>query len=195
MQEAKLIILISGTPGTGKTTIAYLMKELLSAEYINLTEIVIKNKFSRETDENRKTEIVDLKKVIPFLKQFIKSHPNKDIIIDGHYADIVPDSITSILIVLRTDPRVLEKRLIDKQFPSPKIQENLQSEILGSCTQFALKAHNRKKIYEIDTSSLPAEVIVANILKIIKEKPPSNVGEINWMQILEEHDELIKYFQ
>ncbi|HUX99878.1 MAG TPA: adenylate kinase family protein [Candidatus Deferrimicrobium sp.] len=195
MQKESLIILISGTPGTGKTVIANVLKDLVSAEYINLTEIVLKNKFIIETDKKRKTEVVDFKKLIPFLKKIIDSAPNKNIIIDGHFADIVPDSITSIVIILRTDPRVLEKRLIEKQFPPPKIQENLQSEILGSCTQFAMKNHDRNKIYEIDTSTLPIEAIIKKIQTLIKDRPPSNVGEINWLQTLEEGNELIKYFQ
>lgn len=90
MQKKQLIIIISGTPGTGKTTIALLLKEKFSAEYLNLTEVAIANDFILETDEQRDTKVADTEKLIPFLEKFISEH-STNIIIEGHYADIVPD--------------------------------------------------------------------------------------------------------
>lgn len=187
-----LVIGISGSPGTGKTTIASLLNEKLSAQTINLTEIALKHNFIQESDNQRDTKIVDLKKLIPFLEKTIESH-SKNIIVEGHYADIIPETFLSILIILRTDPQVLEQRLLKKEFAPLKIMENLQAEILGSCTASALEVHDREKIYEVDTSiDHPAKTLDI-ILALINEQPPSNVGQINWLQQLDQNT-LLKYF-
>ena len=185
---------ISGTPGTGKTRVAKLLMERFSALYINLTDLAIENDFILEDDVARQTKVVDLDQIIPFLEKLILSHLNENIIIEGHYADVVPDSLLTILIVLRTSPHVLEQRLKEKQFPPPKIQENLQSEILGSCTSAALEVYDRTKIYEVDNSNLTLEETVKKILTFLEKKPPSNVGKINWMKKLEESNELLNFF-
>ncbi|MFX1294315.1 MAG: adenylate kinase family protein [Promethearchaeota archaeon] len=193
MKHQKLVIIISGTPGTGKTSVARELKEWYSALHINLTDLAIENNLIIKNDVDRETKIVDLGKLIPFLENLIKSH-SSNIIIEGHYADIVPDSLISIIIILRTNPHVLERRLKEKQFSFSKIQENLQSEILGSCTSAALETHKRKKIYEVDNSNISVQKTVKLIQIFIEKKPPSNVGKINWMHKLEENNELLKYF-
>lgn len=194
MAPKRLVLLISGTPGTGKSTLAQELKYEISATCINLTEIALENNFILETDVKRRTEVVNLEKLVPFLKKFIKS-TSDNLIIEGHYADIVPDALVSVCIILRTDPQVLENRLNEKQFFPAKIQENLQSEILGLCTSYALERLDPAKIYEVDTSSASLEETVKIILDFINKRPPSNVGEINWMQKLEDNNELMKYFR
>ena len=185
---------ISGTPGTGKTRVAKLLTERFSALYVNLTDLAIENDFILEDDVVRQTKVVDLDQMVPSLEKLIISRPKKTIIIEGHYADIIPNSLLTILIILRTSPHVLEQRLKEKQFSPLKIQENLQSEILGSCTSAALEVHDQKKIYEVDNSNLTLDDTVEMIQTFIEKKPPSNVGKINWMKKLEENNELLNYF-
>lgn len=192
MGQTHLVIGISGTPGTGKTTIATKLKEVLSAVCINLTEIAIENDFILEEDDERDTKIVNTEKLIPFIEKIIETHSG-NIIIEGHYADLIPDPLLSLLIILRTEPPVLEQRLINKHFSPQKVLENIQSEILGSCTSSALETHDRTKIYEVDSSIESPERILERIQTIIETNPPSNVGQINWMQNIGEKA-LLKYF-
>ncbi len=193
LKKKRLVILISGTPGTGKTTIAQYLKKKYSANVLNLTELAIQKDFILEIDEERQTKIVDLKKLLPFLESFIPSHQD-NLIIEGHYADVVPDHLTSVFIILRTEPHILEKRLKEKKFSPSKILENIQSEILGACTSAALETHEREKIYEVDTSNSPVDETIKTIQFLIERKPPTNIGKINWMRKLEESNELLRYF-
>ncbi len=192
MGKNRLVIGISGTPGTGKTFITSILKEKLSAFSINLTEIALKNDFITKADNERHTKVANFEKLIPFIEKSIKSHSG-NLIIEGHYADIIPDPLLSFLIILRTKPQILEQRLIEKGFPPQKVLENVQSEILGSCTSSALERHDKEKIYEIDTSLNPPKTIIKKIQSLVETQPPSNVGQINWMQELDERT-LLKYF-
>ncbi len=194
MEKERAVILISGTPGTGKTTMAQVLKEEYSAFHLNLTDIAIENGFILEEDIDRQTKVVDDERLALFIEDFIKTHPS-NIIIEGHYADIIPDELITVFIVLRTDPRVLEQRLKEKRFAISKIQENIQSEILGTCTSFALETHDRAKMYEVDTSTATLDECVKMIQHYIEERPASNVGEINWLQKLDAADKLMDFFQ
>jgi adenylate kinase len=193
MVDERLVIVLSGTPGTGKTTIALELKKLYSAFVINLTDFAINNDLILEYDAQRQTKIVDIDDLVPKLEESIKAQKG-NIIVEGHFADIVPESLTSIFLILRTNPHILEKRLKKKQFNKLKIQENLQSEILGVCTSAALEAHTRSKIYEIDTSTLSVNKTLQQIQNLIQQQPPTNLGKVNWMRQLEESNELIKFF-
>jgi len=194
MERNRLVILISGTPGTGKTTIAQILKEKYNALAINLTDTALEKGFILEEDPERQTIVADLEKLVPFIEDLIKTH-NGTIIIEGHYVDVISDKLISIFVILRTDPHILEPRLKAKGFWPSKIRENIQSEILGTCTSFALETHDRNKIYELDTSTASPEAITARIQYLIENSPDSNVGEINWLQKLEAADKLMEYFQ
>ena len=194
MKPNWLVILISGTPGTGKTTIAQILKKNYSALCINLTDTALEKGFILEEDSERQTNVADLEKLVPFIEDLIKKHKG-NMIIEGHYVDVIPDELITILIILRTDPHILESRLDAKGFWPSKIRENIQSEILGTCTSFALETHDRNKIYEIDTSTATPDEIVKKIQYFIENRPISNVGEINWLQKLEANDKLMEFFQ
>src|SRR5208282_706217 len=55
----KRVILITGTPGTGKTTTAKALAAKLDAQYINLTDYAKTNQLTQGEDKQRKTIIID----------------------------------------------------------------------------------------------------------------------------------------
>ena len=60
-------IIISGTPGCGKTSVAKEISNLANAKIISLNELAISGQFSNEYDEERKTYIVDFEIFLPFV--------------------------------------------------------------------------------------------------------------------------------
>lgn len=194
MNPNRLVILISGTPGTGKSTVAQLLTKKYAALCVNLTDTALENGFIIEEDSERQTNVADLEKLIPFIENLIKKCKG-NMIIEGHYVDVISDELISILIILRTDPQILESRLEEKGFWPSKIRENIQSEILGTCTSFALETHDRNKIYEVNTSTAPLDEIVEKIQYFIENRPESNLGEINWLQKLDATDKLMEFFE
>ncbi len=55
------IIIISGTPGCGKTSVSKVLSKLIDAKIISLNELAVSDDFSFEYDKERKTYIVDFK--------------------------------------------------------------------------------------------------------------------------------------
>jgi len=189
------VVVISGTPGTGKTTVASILAKKIKGIHIDLSDLVLKEKLYKEVDEKRETVIADLDKLLPKLREIIRS-ANSPIIIEGHYAEIVPSKFVNVAIILRTHPKELEKRLKKKNFKESKIRENIQAEILGVCSYNALNAYEKEKIYEIDTTSKTPNETVNIILEILEGKGENyKIGKIDWLAVLEKEGTLSYFFE
>ena len=56
-------MVVSGTPGTGKTTLAKSLAKKLKYSYIDVNEIIKENKLEEGFDKKRKSKIIDTKKL------------------------------------------------------------------------------------------------------------------------------------
>lgn len=156
-------ICVTGTPGTGKTTISKILAKKLGYKMIDLNRLIKKEKFYSKYDEKRKTYIADMKKV----SKFVKSIKDKNIIIQSHLSHLLPKSAADIVIVLHCEPKELEARLKKKRWNEEKIMENVEAEIIDLIGWEAHKRH--KKIFDIDTSGKKPKEIAKEINKILKE--------------------------
>jgi adenylate kinase len=168
-----MIILITGTPGTGKTTASKLLAERVGAEIVHITDFA-----TDDVTEGMEggTKIVDVEK----LEQKIKNRITGDAVIDGHLSSHL--GLGNLVIVLRTDPKVLESRLEEKGFDEKKIKENLEAEALDVCLIESMERH--KAVFEIDTTDKNPEDVVEYILKIINGEGGEFIpGKIDWSEI------------
>ena len=188
-------IVISGCPGTGKTTLSSRLAKIIGAELVGLGELVEREKLYSHVDAERNTKVADLDRLIPRLVELIEASEGF-VIVEGHYSDIVPSEYVHVAIVLRTHPKTLKKRLESKGWKEKKIIENVQAEILGSCTYNALEAYGSELVYEIDTTNLSEEEAVSIALRIVEEKTGNyKAGKIDWLSMLDADNELDKYFE
>jgi len=169
-------IALTGTPGTGKTSIA---DELEKRGYKIIRINDIANDFTIGYDEERQSKIVDE----DALDEYIKEIKEDGILfIEGHLSHLL--NIDAV-IILRCNPEELEKRLKEKKWNERKIKENLEAEALDIILDRALEKH--KKIWEIDTTKKSIDEIADEIEKIIKEFPPPRYGKIDWSEWLMEN--------
>ncbi|MVT13246.1 MAG: AAA family ATPase [Euryarchaeota archaeon] len=161
-------ICITGTPGTGKTSVA----RLIPMEQIELNDFARKNDCISGYDTKRNVDIVD----IDCLKKKIKKRNN--ILLVGHYSHFLE---CDIVIVLRTNPEILESRLRKRGYDENKIMENVEAEALGLITQEAMDLY--KDVYEIDTTNIKEEDVANIILKIIKgDGEEYRAGKIDYLE-------------
>ena len=195
-----LNIIISGTPGCGKTSVAKELSNLIGGMIISLNELATSDDFSFDYDEERKTTIVDFKVFLPYvlgkIKKIKKNNPSF-LIIESHFSDIIPNKFINYVFVLRCHPDELSNRLKEKDYNSKKITENIQAEILGNCVNYFLKKKIKKPLFEIDTTNLSIISVVKIIKDIITEKEEVNnyhIGKIDWLEKLDQEDRLKEFF-
>lgn len=148
-------IVITGSPGTGKTAIAKLLAEKMKLELITIKSVVEEN----DLLEGIEVDIPALREKLQFL--------DDNYVIEGHLACelSVP---ADFVFVLRTDPEILRKRFEERNYPLKKTNENLMAEMLDYCTQRAEK--NYETVLELDTSGRTIGECALEIIKAVKNK-------------------------
>ena len=160
------IIIVTGTPSTGKTTAAKRISEELGFQYIDGKKVIKDNNLIEGYDEKRKCDIIDEDKFVEKLLDIIRAakRKNHSLVIDSHMSHFLPKEEVDICLVTRCDLGELRKRLSEKRYEKGKVEENLQCEIMDVCLEEAReKGHN---IIVVD----PAKKIdIEGIKKLIRK--------------------------
>lgn len=184
-----MIIALTGTPGTGKTTICGIIKEhsQYRNEYriIDVNKLVLDEKLYDGKDEARDTYEADIDKLEKRVKQEIsKNHSDTDIILEGHLSHLLP---VDAIIVLRVHPVALRKRLGKRmKYSFQKVKENADAEALDVILVESVERN--KDVFEINTTDMNPLAVVRSFVSIIKTVKDGKVpeeflpGKINWIE-------------
>ncbi len=189
------VILITGTPSVGKTTIAHKLALHLKAEYLNLTELAEKEHLSQEKDVERNTTIIDEAKMRRKLRAIIRKK-EKDIVIDGHYAAAVtPRNLATHIFVLRRNPVQLRELMRKRGYSEAQQTENLAAEILDVCLVEALQEQENEKVCELDITNKTVQEALTEVLAVLEGKKKCYAGHVDWLGLLEEEGKLDEYLK
>jgi len=192
----KCVILITGTPCTGKTTVANELTAKLDALNSNLTDFATKNNLIIGEDKARNTTIIDEEKMRKKTGEIIAATEKITVIVDGHYsAAVVPKRYVTRIIVLRRNPVELRKFMEKRGFSNEKLWENLASEILDVCLVEALQEHAKEKVCELDITGKTVEAVVNEIIAFLDENKKCSVGHVDWLSLLEKDGLIDEYLK
>ena len=195
MKKFRKVILVTGTPGVGKTTISHNLASKLDALRIGITELAKTEKLITSKDEERRTLIADTEKIAKRLQEIIKSAEG-NIIIEGHYTvDVVPKKAVNTVFVLRRDPTELIDVLKKRGFEGKKLWENLAAEILDVCLWDALSACGANKVCEVDVSGKTVKAVVEEIILVLEKRTPCRSGIVDWLGKLEDEGRLGEFLK
>ncbi len=155
-------IVLTGCPGTGKSTIAKQLASDLALELIDIKKIVNKNKLS---DKKHEVDLVLLSKKLAFLKT------KQNYLVEGHLACEIALP-NDFVVVLRTNPKILKKRLLKRKYSKSKIEENILAEVLDYCTQRVEMVYHKKSL-ELDSSKRSISKCLEILKKALKQKKKS----------------------
>lgn len=165
-------ILITGTPGVGKTTHSNLLitsnnssrNPPLELKLINIGEFVKENECFEGWDDQWQSYIVDDDKLLDALEPHLTS-PLGGIILDWHSSSLFPERWFDLIIVLRTPHTKLWDRLEKRGYELRKIQENNQAEIMGECWNEASQNFDPQIVVELISDSV--DQIEENVGRIL----------------------------
>lgn len=179
-----MIILITGTPGVGKTTVSKILAEKLDARIIHINELVNKKHIYTGIDEEKGYKIVDLDVLFKEVNLIIQENSDCEyIVIEGHLSHLFEKS--DIVIVLRANPHVLRDRMMSKGWKEAKIRENIEAEIIDLCSYESFEIHENK-VNEMDTSDISPLKVVDLIIDVINGNKRFPVGNVDFLDYLKE---------
>ncbi len=181
-REKVRVVGITGTPGTGKSSVAEALARKLGWKVVSVNELAEEADAIIDYDEERGCHVVDVEK----LRKHVKEKKLENVIVEGHLTHHLD---VDVLVVLRCKPDMLRDRLRKKGWNEFKVEENVEAEILDVITQEAYHLRRWKKAYEIDTTDLFPTKVVEIILKLLEGKANEKkytLGAVRWEKELEE---------
>ncbi len=174
------LIVITGTPGTGKTTIAKrVAKRIPGAELVSVNKLIREKRLftSRASDG---TMIAEMRRLRLELAGLARRSRSKVLILEGHLlCDISIRGATAI--VVRQHLPVLLRRLLKRGYAASKIRENIVSEATDYCGIHAAERYGRA--YEV----VDGKGSVNEILRIINGR-----GKAKTIDLLPELESVIR---
>lgn len=165
-----MLVAVTGTPGTGKTSACEVLARRGYA-VVDLDDVARQGGFIVGRDEARGSDEVD----VDALRENLRV-PAKIAFLRSHYAHRMA---VDLVVVLRCAPSVLRTRLEARGWPPAKVKENVEAEAIDVITQEAVEL--LPAVYEVDTTTrTPAQTAEA-ILEILQGKTRGHgPGAVDW---------------
>ena len=165
-----VLIAVTGTPGTGKTSACEVLARR-GYTVVDLDEVARRDGFVTGRDAVRQTDEVDIEALrdglnVPAKIAFLRSH-------FAHRMNV------NVAIVLRCRPSVLRQRLEARGWGPEKVRENVEAEAIDVILQEAVT--NLPFVYEVDTTDLTPEATADAILAVLQGKTKGHEpGSVDW---------------
>lgn len=158
-------ILVTGTPGTGKTTFSALLAQQLTTaiqaktgnpnlgyRHVELSRAIGEHKLYKKWDYELNCSIFDDDMVNDYLEPLMAAG---GVIVDFHSSDFFPERFFAAVFVLLTDNTVLYDRLAARGYPEAKVQLNVECEIMEVCKAEAIESYRPEIICELTNNREP----------------------------------------
>jgi adenylate kinase len=165
---------LTGTPGTGKTTVAELVETDLAVVHLN--RLIEQEGLTTGVDADRGSWIADLDAVRERLDDA------DDVLIESH---LVHWFDVDRVVVLRCAPDDLERRLVERGEPADKAAENAEAEALDLVLAEAVAEHGEDAVYEIDTTDRTPEAVARDVEAVIAGRREPAVGTVSFIDYLD----------
>ncbi|CAO3640529.1 unnamed protein product [Mucor hiemalis] len=145
MERSLPNILVTGTPGTGKTTTSEMIAEVTGLEHVNVGEIVKQKQLHEGYLEEFDTHLLDE------LEEILKEGGK---IVDFHTCEIFPERWFDLVLVLRADTSSLYDRMTKRGYNKRKIDENMECEIMQVVLETAHESYAPEIVVELQSNTI-----------------------------------------
>ncbi|XP_050312377.1 adenylate kinase isoenzyme 6 [Anthonomus grandis grandis] len=139
-------ILITGTPGVGKSTLCAQLAEKTGMRWLEISKIAKENNCLEEYDEEYKCPILDEDKLLDGLEEIMCQGGN---IVDYHSCEFFPERWFDVVFVLRADNTTLYDRLRGRGYEGKKLEDNIDCEIFQVILDEAKNSYKADIVHEI----------------------------------------------
>ncbi|KAF2484730.1 AAA domain-containing protein [Neohortaea acidophila] len=141
-------IVVTGTPGVGKTTLSEELASKTGLHHLSINEVVKKHDIGESSTDpdDPNTKIVDEDRLLDVIENDLQEGGQ---IVDWHACDLFPPSLIDLVCVIRCDNKLLYDRLKGRGYGEKKLQENLDCEIMEVLLQEARDAYEEGVVVEL----------------------------------------------
>lgn len=167
-------VALTGTPGTGKTTVSGVVAERTGLDVIHLNDAIREEELFTERDAERDSLVTDLDAVAEWLGEW-------DGVLESHLAHHFD---ADIAIVLRCHPDELVRRLEERGESEAKASENAESEALDVVLAEAVERFGEGSVYEIDTTDRDPADVAEDVVAAVEDEADPRVGVVDFIDYL-----------
>jgi adenylate kinase len=167
-------IALTGTPGTGKTTVA----SLLPYRVIDINALV-RDGLALGTDPLRGCLEADMDGLAKRIEMMTEGSQSQVVILEGHFSH----HFAPVAIVLRLSPSALGRRLQERGYAESKVKENLEAEALDVVLVEAVEIGCT--VHELDATGKTPEEIAMMVIKIAEGLLSLPPGKVSWLEEME----------
>lgn len=143
-------ILVTGTPGVGKSTFCRQLADEAGLEHLELSKLIQEERLYTERDCERDCTIFDEALVLSRIEDLMLEG-NK--LVDFHSCDFFPEDWFDLICVLRADTEKIYDRLKSRHYDQNKIDENVQCEIFRVLLDEALETFCKDNVKEMSNNT------------------------------------------
>uniref|UniRef100_A0A7N0TAZ6 Adenylate kinase isoenzyme 6 homolog n=1 Tax=Kalanchoe fedtschenkoi TaxID=63787 RepID=A0A7N0TAZ6_KALFE len=144
-------ILVTGTPGTGKTTTCEALAEATGLRHVNIGELVKEKNLHDGWDDEFECHVINEDLVCDELED---SMEEGGIIMDYHGCDFFPERWFDCVVVLQTDNSVLYDRLSGRGYSGTKLSNNIECEIFQTLLEEAKESYSENIVVALRSDTI-----------------------------------------
>lgn len=157
-------ILITGTPGTGKSTLSAEVSTTLGLRHIDLGDFAKERHLLAGHDDNLDCDYLHEDAVLDALEPIMA---DGGVVLDHHSSDWFPERWIQMAVVLRATTEALYDRLQERRYAPRKLEQNMQAEIMQVCRDEAEESYPNARFIELDSSG--EEQLASNLATLRRE--------------------------
>ena len=150
-------ILVTGTPGVGKTAVAEALAKRLVLEGVGVSALAASIGAHEAWDDERACHVLDEDKVLDAMEPKLGAG---GCVVEYHACELFPERWFDLVLVLRAGTEILYDRLAARGYAEAKLQENLQCEIMQTILEEARESYAPEIVVEL-TNETPADLDAA----------------------------------
>ncbi|CAN8301119.1 unnamed protein product [Cochlearia groenlandica] len=144
-------LLITGTPGTGKTTMSSVLAEATNFRHICVSDLVKEKNLDQGWDDQFQCHVIDEDLLIDELEDVMEGGGN---IVDYHGCEFFPERWFHRVVVLQTETTVLYERLTKRGYTGTKLSNNIECEIFEVLLQEASDSYKEEIVTALPSNTV-----------------------------------------
>ncbi|XP_059050937.1 adenylate kinase isoenzyme 6 [Achroia grisella] len=156
-------ILITGTPGVGKSTLSRLLADKTKFTWREVSKLAEEHNCLDEYDPEYQCPFLNEDKLLDVMEGMMTTGGN---IVDYHGCEFFPERWFDGVFVIRTNNTVLYDRLTQRGYSGKKLDDNIQCEIFETLLEEAQASYKAEIVKELQNDT--TEQLEANIETIVE---------------------------